>query len=145
LQTARTVLEARRIAYSLAPIVSAALAEFMMIGVRDPRSPTVRDATPRSRLAVDFLCKGYPTLRGGAAVQDDLLLSSDSSSRADLQRCGYGRKAGFPLCWDLHPDKNSFRLCCEPLHESDKIVSVGGDHELLWLRNAVLQSAGFNV
>lgn len=41
--------------------------------------------------------------------------------------------------------ENSFRLCCESLHEGDKIISVGGDHELLWLRNAVLQSAGFTV
>jgi len=57
---------------------------------------------------------------------------------------GYGRKAGFYLCWDLHPVKNSFSCVGESLQESNRIVAVGGDHELLWLRNAVLQSAGFN-
>jgi len=76
--------------------------------------------------------------------RDVLFLSSDSSSPADLQRCGYGRKAGFYLCWDLHPVKNSFSCVGESLQESNRIVAVGGDHELLWLRNAVLQSAGFN-
>ena len=44
-----------------------------------------------------------------------------------------------------HPEKTSFRLCCASLREGDKIVSVRGDHKLLWLRNAVLQSAGFKV
>jgi len=43
------------------------------------------------------------------------------------------------------PEKIPFRLCCESLRAGDKIVSVGGDHELLWLRNTVLQSAGFKV
>ena len=46
---------------------------------------------------------------------------------------------------ETSPENTSFRLCCESLREGDKIVSVGGDHELLWLRNAVLQSAGFKV
>jgi CheY-like chemotaxis protein len=29
--------------------------------------------------------------------------------------------------------------------QKEKVISVGGDEELLWLRNAVLRAAGFDV